>query len=92
MPLGDDVHATVDRYRQEVGHATARIRQLGTDVEALIRQVALGGPLGDTADADLDRARRQLARAAVRIAAAASAVGASADPAQQYAHRAFPRA
>jgi len=92
LPLSDDVHAGVDRYRQDVRHAAARIRDLGTDVEALARQLVRGGPLGETTDPDLTRARQQLARAAARIAAASTSVTASADPAQQYARRTFPRA
>jgi len=91
MPLSDDLHASVDRYGQDVVHAVTRVRELGTDVAALVERLAPGGPLGDTADPDLTRARQQLALAVVRIAAAATAVTASAEPARSYARRAFPR-
>ena len=91
MPLSDDVHASVDRYRQDVVHAAGRLQELGTDVAALAQRLAVGGPLGDTADPDLTRARQQLALATVRLTVAATAVAASADPAHRYARRAFPR-
>jgi hypothetical protein len=90
MPLSEDVHAAVERYRQDVGHAAARARDLGTDVAALARRLDPGGPLGDTADPDLTRARQQLALATARIATAVTAVTASAEPGRQYAARAFP--
>jgi len=92
MSLSDDVHASVDRYRQEVVHAVVRVRELGSDVAALAQRLAPGGPLGATTDPDLTRARQQLALAAARIAAAATAVSASGEPCRQYTLRAFPRA
>ena len=92
MPLSDDVHATVDRYRQEAGHAVVRIQALGTDLDALARRIAPGGALGTTSDPDLTRARQQLALARARVAAAVTALAASGEPAREYAVRAFPRA
>jgi hypothetical protein len=90
MPLSEDVHATLDRYRQDAVHAVARMRELAADVEGLARRLAVGGPLGDTADPDLARAREQLALARARIAAAATAAASSREPCREYAVRAFP--
>jgi hypothetical protein len=91
MPLTEDVHAAIDRYRRDVVHAADRIDALGTDVAALARRIAAGGPLGTTSDADLTRARQLLDRATDRIRVAAAAVPASAEPCAQYLVRAFPR-
>jgi hypothetical protein len=91
MPLSDEVHAAVERYRQDVGHAVQRLGGLAADVDALVQRIAAGGPLGDTADPDLTRARQHLAAARARIAAARTALAAAPEPAQDYATRAFPR-
>jgi hypothetical protein len=90
VPLSEETHAAVQRYRQDAVHAVRRIGELATDVDALAQRIAVGGPLGTTADPDLTRAREHLARARARIAAARTAVAASPEPAQEYAARAFP--
>jgi len=91
MPLSEDAHAAVDRYRQDVEHGVKRIGDLTSDVAALARQIAPGGPLGTTSDPDLTRARERLALARDRLATSARTLAASPEPARAYAARAFPR-